>query len=169
MTKYVVFGTAMKMTVTDLHLFSRLHQPQYGSRAPRHWLQSVNCSQSCTFTLLSRRSVITYTWSRFRSNSSSDLTAVPGAIGMSAYSRPLLLDSTTAFLRLPSAVPRNATVKSPVEVAVTEVRRLVKVSTGDWEMGSSPPSGVFTSSPQNCSPIWVSFVLMQLRLKLKTF
>ena len=148
-----------------LHLFSRLHQPQYGSLAPRHWLQSVYCAQSCTFTLLSLLSVITYTWSLLRSNRSSDLTEVPGAMEMSAYSKPLLLDSTTAFLRLPSAVPRKATVKSPVEVAVTEVRRLENVRTGLWEMGSSPPRGVFTSRPQNCSPIWVSFVLIHRRLK----
>ena len=49
---------------------------------------------------------------------------------MSVYSIPLLADSTTAFLRLPSAVPKNATVKSPVEVAVTEVNKLSKVKTG---------------------------------------
>ena len=148
-----------------LHLFSRLHHPQYGSLAPRHWLQSVYCSQSWTFTLLSFLSVITYTWSRFRSNNRSDLTLVAGAMGMSAYSIPLLADSTTAFLRLPSAVPRKATVKSPVEVAVTDVNRLSKVRTGDWVMGSSPPRGVLTSKPQNCSPIWVNLVLIHRKLK----
>ena len=41
------------------------------------------------------------------------------------YSMPLLPLSTTAFLRLPSLVPRKATVKSPVLVAVTcRVREL---------------------------------------------
>ena len=50
-------------------------------------------------------------------------------MAMSAYSMPELADSTTAFLNLPSPVPRKATVKSPVEVAVTEVRRVGKVST----------------------------------------
>ena len=72
-------------------------------------------------------------------------------------------------------------MKSPVDVAVTEVRRVGKVSTwisesvqfdyiytgtyatatansekiltGEAVIGSSPPRGVFTSSPQNCSPI----------------
>ena len=39
-----------------------------------------------------------------------------------------------------------------------------KILTGEAVIGSSPPRGVFTSSPQNCSPIWVSFVLMQRRL-----
>ena len=112
---------------------------------------------------------MTYTWSLFRSNSSSDLTEVPGAMGMSAYSMPcpFLALSTTTFFRLPSAVPRKATVKSPVEVAVTEVRRELKVRTEVWLMGSSPPSGVLTSSPQNCSPIWVSLVLMQRKLKTR--
>ena len=36
---------------------------------------------------------------------------------------PLLPLSTTAFLRLPSLVPRKATVKSPVLVAVTCIVR----------------------------------------------
>jgi len=85
-------------------------------------------------------------------------------MGISAYSIPALAASTTAFLRRPSAVPRKATVKSPVLVAVTAVRRAGKVRTGAAEMGSSPPKGVFTSRPQNCSPIWVSLVLMHLRL-----
>ena len=56
------------------------------------------------------------------------------------------------FLRLPSPVPRKATVKSPVLVAVTLVRRAGKVRTGAAVMGSSPPRGVLTSRPQNCSP-----------------
>ena len=50
-------------------------------------------------------------------------------MAISAYSMPELADSTTAFLNLPSPVPRKATVKSPVDVAVTEVRRVGKVST----------------------------------------
>ena len=48
---------------------------------------------------------------------------------MSAYSIPELADSTTAFPSLPSPVPRKATVKSPVEVAVTDVSRVGKVNT----------------------------------------
>ena len=48
---------------------------------------------------------------------------------MSAYSIPELADSTTAFLSLPSPVPRKATVKSPVEVAVTDVSKVGKVNT----------------------------------------
>ena len=64
-----------------------------------------------------------------RSKSRWDLTEVPSAIEMSAYSIPELADSTTAFLSLPSPVPRKATVKSPVEVAVTEVSKVGKVNT----------------------------------------
>ena len=45
------------------------------------------------------------------------------------YSIPELADSTTAFLSLPSPVPRKATVKSPVDVAVTEVSKVGKVNT----------------------------------------
>ena len=54
---------------------------------------------------------------------------------MSAYSIPELADSTTAFLSLPSPVPRKATVKSPVEVAVTDVSKVGKVST--WKLRSN--------------------------------
>ena len=48
-----------------------------------------------------------------------------------------------------------------VPVAVTAVKWESKVRTGSWTTGSSPPRGVFTSSPQKSSPIWVNFVLMQ--------
>ena len=54
---------------------------------------------------------------------------------MSAYSIPELADSTTAFLSLPSPVPRKATVKSPVEVAVTDVSRVGKVNTWKFQFG----------------------------------
>ena len=64
-------------------------------------------------------------------------------MGMSAYSIPcpFLALSTTTFLRLPSAVPRKATVKSPVEVAVTEVNKVGKVNT--W-MGSTMTTDNYT-------------------------
>ena len=55
---------------------------------------------------------------------------MPGASGMSAYSIPLDADSTTAFFTCPSLVPMNATVKSPVDVAVTDVSKASNVSTG---------------------------------------
>ena len=58
----------------------------------------------------------------------------------------------------------NATVKSPVLVAVTAVKWESKVSTGSWTMGNSPPKGVLTSRPQKSSPIWVNFVLIQPKL-----
>ena len=43
---------------------------------------------------------------------------------------PLDADSTTAFFMCPSLVPMNATVKSPVDVAVTAVSRASNVNTG---------------------------------------
>ena len=64
-----------------------------------------------------------------RSKSKWDPTEVPSAMAMSAYSMPELADSTTAFLNLPSPVPRKATVKSPVEAAVTDVSKVGKVNT----------------------------------------
>ena len=47
--------------------------------------------------MLSALSVMTYTWSRFRSKRRFDLTEVPSAMGILAYSIPELADSTTAW------------------------------------------------------------------------
>ena len=41
---------------------------------------------------------------------------------MFAYSIPLVADSMTALRRFPSPSPIKATVKSPVDVAVTAVK-----------------------------------------------
>ena len=65
-------------------------------------------------------------------------------------------DIQTQFMRERS----HSNVKY-VPVAVTAVKWESKVRTGSWTTGSSPPRGVFTSSPQKSSPIWVNFVLMQ--------
>ena len=65
-------------------------------------------------------------------------------------------DIQTQFMRERS----HSNVKF-VPVAVTAVRWESKVRTGSWTTGSSPPRGVFTSSPKKSSPIWVNFVLMQ--------
>ena len=67
-----------------------------------------------------------------------------------------LIDIQTQFMRERS----HWNVKF-VPVAVTAVKWESKVRTGSWTTGSSPPRGVFTSSPQKSSPIWVNFVLMQ--------
>lgn len=61
-------------------------------------------------------------------------------------------------MRCPLDVPRNTTVKSPVEVAATAVKRtLFMVQTGRSITGSPPPSGVLTSRPQKSSPIVCNF------------
>ena len=65
-------------------------------------------------------------------------------------------DIQTQFMR-----ERSHSNMKFVPVAVTAVKWESKVRTGSWTTGSSPPRGVFTSSPQKSSPIWVNFVLMQ--------
>ena len=65
-------------------------------------------------------------------------------------------DIQTQFMR-----ERSHSNMKFVPVAVTAVKWESKVRTGSWTTGSSPPRGVFTSSPQKSSPIWVNFVLIQ--------
>jgi hypothetical protein len=58
------------------------------------------------------------------------------------------------FFKCPLDVPRKTTVKSPVDVAATAVKRtLFMVQTGRPITASPPPNGVLTSRPQKSSPI----------------
>jgi hypothetical protein len=91
------------------HLFSSEHQPQNGFRAPRQSLHVFCTWQLCTFSIVTLLSVMAYKKLRFMSTNMSALTGVVSILS-SLYSNADVTVSITAFLTLPSDVPRKATV-----------------------------------------------------------